>query len=117
MGAAFVILAVVEALLALWGALMLWQAIFAWWFLPVSIGCVVVVEKESDIDDLDFLLCEAEKHCVCHKDRRPVVLLTPDMVKIWVEKSNTPQTDQSISPDVVLDSHGAVMFVGDFLDR
>ena len=117
MGTAWVILAVVEAVLALWGAFELWQAMLAWWFLPPSIGCVVVVEKESDIHDLDFLLCEAKKHCICHKDSRPVVLLTPDMVKIWAEQSNTPQGDQNISPAMVLDSHGAVMFVGDFLDR
>lgn len=112
----FVLVSVLVALLAIWGAIMLWRATFEWWFAPQQLRRAVVIGRIEDIENLDFLLFEAEKNCMCHKDSRTVVILLPDMVSVWNDVIQRANLYDDIPPDQVLHNYGAVLLVGDFLE-
>ena len=116
MDAAMVIFAVLAALFAIWGAMMLWRGVFEWLFAPKQVRGAVVVSCVKDVEDLDFLLTEAEKNCMCHKESRLVVILTPNMVKVWADMEKEALLCGDVSPGMVLYDHGAEIFVGDFLE-
>ena len=116
MDAGFVIVSVLVALFAIWGVFMLWRAVFEWLFAPRQVRGAVVVGCAKDLENLDFLLVEAEKNCMCHRESPTVVILMPDMLSVWLEMENAARLCHDIPPSLVLSCHHAVVVVGDFLE-
>ena len=117
MDTAMVIFSVLTALFALWGVMMLWRGLFEWLFAPRQVRGAVVVSCVKDVEDLDFLLTEVEKNCMCHKESRIIVILAPDMVGEWCRMEETALLCGDVTPRMVLSQHSAEIFVGERLEN
>lgn len=67
--------------LAIFGLIFLFRAVFDGCFAPRTITVAVTVRSKKDADDLDILLCEAEK-CIFRRRGVPaVVLIAPELLQ------------------------------------
>ena len=112
MGAGYVIVSVLVALFAVWGALMMWRSIFEWLFAPVQVRGAVFIQDRSDIENLCFLLTEAQKSCMCRKGSALIVILPSQLVSAWEQAEESAWLSDDMPPSLVLESFGAVLFVG-----
>lgn len=69
------------SVLAIFGLIFLFRAVFDWFFAPVSITVAVTVKTKQDADNLDILLCEAEKCVFRRHGIAPMVLVSPELMQ------------------------------------
>lgn len=111
MGAVWVIVSVMVALLATWGGLSMWRALFAWFFAPPQIRGCVLVTCAKELETLDFLLTEAEKSCECRRGAALLVIITPE-VSVLCEQAQANRVavlGGEMTLEACLDKHGAVL--------
>lgn len=71
---------VVMSILAIFGLIFLFRAVFDWFFAPAAITVAVEIKSKKDADDLDILLCEAEKSIFRRRGVSTVVLIPPKLL-------------------------------------
>ena len=74
MAALTIIGQVIVSVLAIFGLIFLFRAVFDWYFAPCAITVAVTIKSKKDADHLDILLCEAEKSAF-HRRGVPVAVL------------------------------------------
>ncbi len=72
---------VVLSILAIFGLIFLFRAVFDWFFAPAAITVSVVIKSKKDADDLDILLREAEKSIFRRRGVSTVVLIPSAMLQ------------------------------------
>ncbi len=72
---------VILSILAIFGLVLLLRAVFDGCFAPCAITVAVTVKSKKDADDLDILLCEAEKSIFRRRGVPAVVLIAPELMQ------------------------------------
>ncbi|MBQ9779322.1 MAG: hypothetical protein IJW00_11320 [Clostridia bacterium] len=71
----------VLSILAIFGLIFLFRAVFDWYFAPCAITVAVTIKSRKDADDLDILLCEAEKSVFRRRGVPMVVLVSSELMQ------------------------------------
>lgn len=69
------------SILAIFGLVYLFRAVFDWCFSPHAITAAVIVKSKQDADDLDILLCEAEKSIFRRRGVPTAVLISSALMQ------------------------------------
>ncbi len=69
------------SILAIFGLIFLFRAVFDGCFAPSAITVAVTVKRKKDADDLDILLCEAERSVFRRRGVPTVVLIAPELLQ------------------------------------
>lgn len=80
MAAITVIGQILLSILAIFGLVYLFRVFFDWCFAPTAITVAVIIKSKREADDLDILLCEAEKSIFRHRGVPTAVLITPELM-------------------------------------
>lgn len=69
------------SVLAIFGLIFLFRAVFDWFFGTHAVTAAVLVNSKKDADDLDILLSEAEKSIFRRRGVATVVLISPALLQ------------------------------------
>ena len=109
----WVLITVMIALFATWGALSIWRGLFAWFFAPTSVRGCVVVSCDQDLENLDFLLAETGRSCTCRRGVSPVVLMDSELAARCTQTraAGLAPLCGELSLRACLDKHGAQLYL------
>ncbi len=115
MDAGYVILSVLVALLSVWGALSICRGLLSWFFAPPQIRGCVMLRDVAEVENLEFLLTEAEKNFNYRRGVPLVVIVTPEMSRFFGAVSGSARRvtllGGEMTPEECLEKHGAIMIV------
>jgi len=99
---------VVLSVLAIFGLILLFRGVFDRFFASPAITVAVTVKSRKDADDLDILLCEAERSLFRRRGIPAVVLISPELCCGEVVENGEllPEYQEKIR------IHGAVAYMG-----
>lgn len=115
MDAGYVILSVLVALLSVWGALSICRGLLSWFFAPPQIRGCVILRDAAELENLDFLLTEAEKNFNYRRGVPLAVIVTPELARFFGSASGSARRvtllGGEMTPEACLEKHGAIMII------
>ena len=77
------------SILAVFGLIFLFRAVFDWFFAPAAMTVAITVKSKKDADDLDILLGEAEKSIFRRRGVPTIVLIPSTLLQGEIGREGT----------------------------
>ncbi|MBE6586146.1 MAG: hypothetical protein E7645_06445 [Ruminococcaceae bacterium] len=95
------------SVLAIFGLMFLFRAMMAWYFMPEVVTVAVIVKTRKELQNLDILLCEAEKNAFRRRGT-PVAVMIPSHL---MQKGSDSGGEPDLAYLDTIRDYGAVVYI------